>query len=138
MTHPTDDELEAMAERFDRWHQYGYKMPSHIQADGDDAAAMLRACKGDRNASPSPDVRELEWSEIRDPNEYCRYHHIIAESALGDYSIQWKGWKDNDDRTVFLAGDYLMSCGDDLEAAKAAAQADYERRILAALKETDT
>ena len=46
MTHPTDDELEAMAVRFDKWHYYGYKMPSHIQADGDDAAAMLRACKG--------------------------------------------------------------------------------------------
>ena len=45
MVHPTDEELENMAVRFDKWHYYGYKMPSHIQADGDDAAAMLRACK---------------------------------------------------------------------------------------------
>jgi hypothetical protein len=41
MTHPTDDELEAVAVRLDR------NGPSHVDADiwMSDAAAMLRACK---------------------------------------------------------------------------------------------
>jgi hypothetical protein len=41
MTHPTDEELEAMAELLDR------NGPSHVDADiwMSDAAAMLRACK---------------------------------------------------------------------------------------------
>ena len=118
MTHPTDDELEAMAERFDRWHQYGYKMPSHIQADGDDAAAMLRACKNDRNASPTPDVRELEWRDS--------YGVWRAETPFGDYMVTGKIVK------MPLTSRAEMVC-EDTEAAKAAAQADYRARILSAL-----
>ena len=71
MTHPTDDDLEAMAERFDRWHHYGYKMPSHIQADGDDAAAMLRACKGVNTPSPAPDVRVTDEMVERAARAMC-------------------------------------------------------------------
>ena len=42
MTHPTDDELEAMATKLDgKTHNM---IEGHVQME--DAAAMLRACKG--------------------------------------------------------------------------------------------
>lgn len=81
-------------------------------------------------------VKPLEWSDVRQPDEEIRYHHIIAESPIGQWTIQWKGWKDYDDRTVFLDGDFVLNGGDLLEAAKAAAQADFKRRILSALEAT--
>jgi hypothetical protein len=54
MTHPTDEELEAMAELLDR------NGPSHVDADiwMSDAAAMLRACK-------TGDAPYVEWQPIR-------------------------------------------------------------------------
>ena len=50
MTHPTDDELEAMAVRLDQSgaNEYSY------DNDKDEAAAMLRACK----AGDAPDHGE--------------------------------------------------------------------------------
>jgi len=56
MTHPTDDELEAMAAKLDR------NGPSHVDADiwMSEAAAMLRACKGRVRVKP------LEWEQARD------------------------------------------------------------------------
>ena len=54
MTHPTDAELEAMAMRLDaeadRW-----RSSSKNPTVEDEAAAMLRACKGR--------VRALEWRD---------------------------------------------------------------------------
>ena len=42
MTHPTDEELEAMAAKLDR--KTHNMIEGHVQME--DAAAMLRACKG--------------------------------------------------------------------------------------------
>lgn len=80
-----------------------------------------------------PKVKPLVWTDPAPPNDEYRYDHVFAESALGRYSIEWKSWKEYDDFGVFCAGDYVCS-EHQLEYAKAAAQADYERRILAALQ----
>ena len=29
------------------------------------------------------------------PNERCRYTHVIAETNIGPVRIEWKGWKDH-------------------------------------------
>lgn len=79
-------------------------------------------------------VKQLQWSEVRDPDSECRYHHVYATCPLGRYSIEWKGWKDSDDHTIFLDGEFVQPGGYDLDGAKAAAQADYEARILACVE----
>ena len=79
-------------------------------------------------------VKPLEWIDPTPPNEECAYDHVFADSALGRYSIEWKSWKEYDDRTIFLSGACVGNGGFDLDVAKAAAQADYAARILAALE----
>lgn len=108
--HPTDDELEAMA-----------KFVEHksvlLLSMANDISAMLRACKGRVRVKP------LEWAyhpagKIAAPPTGHAY--IIDARTKGRcYSI--KGF--NPERQF-----------DSLDEAKSAAQADYERRILAALE----
>ena len=119
MTHPTvytDDELEVMARKFEQDHWF-------------DAAAMLRACKGRVRVKP------LVWMECNTGN-FKRGHCFTARSLVdfAPLAIHKKhdGWWLNKDCHTY----------ETLEAAKAAAQADYEARILSALarhqKEADT
>lgn len=69
-------------------------------------------------------VRELEWVPgIGD--------EIIARSAYGKYTIS-KPWFTG--RGLFWLRGIFNGNYDTLEAAKAAAQADYRARILAALE----
>lgn len=49
----------------------------------------------------------LMWSEERQPDEGVRYNHVLAESPMGRFSIEWKGWKAYDTYCVYLDGDYL-------------------------------
>lgn len=67
-------------------------------------------------------VKSLEWSS--EPNG-----EFIAESAVGWYHIGYPAQSWN----LTMPSGEVPSFGDDLQAAKAAAQADYERRILAAI-----
>ena len=142
MTHPTDDELEAMAARLEA--SAYVRSPAHEI----EAAAMLRTCKvqgnrpeqycakcgapksnhpyrhpfvsfgSDLAPSPAPDVRELEWRDS--------YGVWRAETPFSDYMVTGKIVK------MPLTSRAEMVC-EDTEAAKAAAQADYRARILSAL-----
>ena len=121
---PTDDELEATAAKFD-------VMRAAYEAAGvngeygaetmDDAAAMLRACKGRVR------VKALEWyvghSEVQ---AFAR-----AETIVGLYQILSVP-TDSDHR--LLLPDRSCQHFTSYTAAKAAAQADYEARIIAALE----
>lgn len=62
-------------------------------------------------------MKPLQWSEERQPCDECRYNHVVADSGLGRISIEWKGWKENDSHTVYVAGEHI---GDEyvLEDAK--------------------
>lgn len=126
MTHPTDDELEAMAELLDR------NGPSHVDADiwMSDAAAMLRACKtGDTAlrecAGVGVRVKPLEWHGFSAA--------FIAYTIIGDYHVSRCGetwyWC-SEEQDPYLEGTSAAS----EEAAFNAAQADYETRILSALE----
>lgn len=61
----------------------------------------------------------LSWSEEYEPNEIIRYNHILADSPIGEFSLEWKGWKENDDVAIYLDGYYLNS-ENTLEEAKEA------------------
>jgi hypothetical protein len=76
-------------------------------------------------------VKPLEWTQPQGPNDTCSYDHVQA-TGVWFYSIEWKSWKNHDYFTVYRDENFL-SAENDLEAAKAAAQADYETRILTAL-----
>ena len=78
-------------------------------------------------------VKPLVWSDRFGPNSECSYDHITADSALGLYRVEWKGWKDFDPPTVCCGGAFI-GCYNTIQSAKAAAQADYEARILAAIE----
>lgn len=78
-------------------------------------------------------VKPLVWSDRFGPNSECSYDHITADSALGLYRVEWKGWKDFDPPTVCCGGAFI-GCYNTIQSAKSAAQADYEARILAALE----
>ena len=112
MTRPTDDELEAMAARLD----HGFDTLSEAEGVMDDAAAMLRACKGRVRVKP------LEW-------EYHPAGTIAAPPTGHAYIIdtRMKG------RYYSVKGFNPQRQFDSLDEAKAAAQADYEARILSAL-----
>lgn len=78
-------------------------------------------------------VKALEWSEHVPPSgEDCFYDHVRAKTPFGTYSIEWKSWKAYDWPTVDFQGEFLRA-SPTVDEAKAAAQADYEARILAAL-----
>ncbi len=83
--------------------------------------------------TPTVKVKPLEWSDVREPNEKIRYTHVVADSPIGTWSIEWKSWKDYDDRTIFLDGYSVTNGGDTLEDAKEVAQAEFGRRILPAV-----
>lgn len=63
----------------------------------------------------------LVWSAPTSPNERIRYDHVLAKSALGEFSIEWKSWKDYDDFGLYLDREYITSARS-VEAAKAFAQ----------------
>ena len=78
-------------------------------------------------------VRRLEWSGNFPPNFECSYDHCCSNGGAWQYQIEWKSWKDFDTFCVQRNIEFLEG-RNTLEAAKAAAQADYESRIIAALE----
>ena len=117
MAHPSDDELESMARAVERHESL------HIRKK---AAAMLRACKGRVRVKP------LEWEDFdgmgaKASGFYQANYLITAWRGRGQFEVamSYPGYQTGYDGERFH---------DTLESAKAAAQADYERRILAAIE----
>lgn len=51
---------------------------------------------------------KIEWSEPKPPNiEGCRYDHVTATLPFGAFSIEWKSWKQHDERTCYFNGEYI-------------------------------
>ena len=114
-----------------------YDIPSDVY-DRDariDAACVMLAQAAIAALEPmdKPRVKPLAWSDPAPPDETCRYDYITAETPFGSVRLEWKGWKDYDAPCGHTPwGEFVI--GDTLDEAKAAAQADYEARILAALE----
>lgn len=75
--------------------------------------------------------KPLIWSEPVAPEEGCRYHHVTANTPFGEFSIQWKGWKEHDDRTVFFNGEFLLNGGETLDEAKMQAEGWWQTTLQA-------
>lgn len=72
---------------------------------------------------------QIEWSEPRPPLEgVCRYNHVVARVPLGEFSIEWKGWKEQDGRVIYFNGEYI-DCADDLDEAKKRASEYYTKKL---------
>ena len=62
--------------------------------------------------------KPLVWSEEREPNKENNYNHVVAESSLGTYIIEWKGWKEYDSKVIFLNGEFIAVYDSSLEEVK--------------------
>lgn len=103
--------------RGDRNFGTGYDMMKQIEAL-EDEIERLRS---------TPMVKPLVWED--------RNHYEVAKSPVGDYEVGWEdgAWAQCDGPSM-----WEWSSGEDhrgltIYDAKAAAQADYERRVRAAL-----
>lgn len=66
----------------------------------------------------------IQWTEPSPPCDTCRYDHVKAGLPFGEFSIEWKSWKEHDAYCVYFNGDYVDS-GADLDTAKAIAAKFY-------------
>ena len=121
--HPTDDQLEATAQWLDDLPccEDGPRETTErcIQCERS-VAEMLRACKGRARVKP------LEWHG--GSGNYPRWHATGLAFTAKIERHSWQG-----DYGLFI-DKFAKGAHDTLEAAKAAAQADYEARILYALE----
>jgi hypothetical protein len=93
-----------------------------------DARQSLRAQGGVR-------VKPLGWSDHTPPTAgISHYDHCISVTTIGEYRIEWKGWKQHGGYCVYGPEQTHIETAENLDAAKAAAQADYERRIRGSLE----
>lgn len=93
-------------------------------------------------ASPQPaaqatpiKIKPLQWSEERQPNEDIRYNHVVADSPIGRFSIEWKGWKKYDSRDLCLDREPIGPIASTLDEAKAFA-AQHLQTLVERLVET--
>jgi hypothetical protein len=104
--------------------------------DYNDSLAALTAALA---VAPKPRVRKLEWHEVttarsaEDPTQEPTGDYE-ALSPVGTYYVQMYFGTDSYGWNVMLDHNDVAD-KDDPEDAKAAAQADYERRILSALED---
>ena len=59
----------------------------------------------------------MNWTKESGPNEEISYNHIKLSTPLGEFVIDWKGWKEYPSYSIELDGTYL-ECEDSLEDAK--------------------
>ena len=62
-----------------------------------------------KTALTKGECMKIEWSEEFEANTEIQYNHINADTPVGDFSIQWKGWKEWDSKCVYLNNEYLNS-----------------------------
>ena len=57
------------------------------------------------------------WSEVKEPNDKVSYNHVTLDTPLGEYIVDWKGWKETPSYDVSLNSEYIGS-NYDLESGK--------------------
>lgn len=104
----------------------------HLYIDKADVETILTAAL---SAAPQAVVKPLEWNDRRDDHTVFRIVQvavILGADDLDGLNYMVLGPDRHGLYEVVFGNKIIMSCGSE-EAAKAAAQADYERRILSAL-----
>lgn len=80
-------------------------------------------------------LKPIVWSEPKPPTkDVCCYDHCRASTPLGEFSVEWKSWKQYDSYCVYFNGDYLESVFD-LEDAKDWVDKYYKDLIMSCFEE---
>ena len=101
-----------------------------------DLSAMLLALQAERKAGWVARVKPLEWVKDTMPNAAPQRYRAVTHDRTGDYSVS--GSKNSDAwqwfRNGYFVDGHQHHKPKPIDAAKAAAQADYTARILGALE----
>ena len=117
-----------MSEAPERIWAWTCRKPWETAWDVDDEEAPPYAVEYIRADLARPKVKPLEWDDWGEPHKYGYY----SETSFGRYSIRQAFFPES--CFVVVTPTELRISENTLEAAKAAAQEDYERRIIAALE----
>ena len=118
-----------MSEAPERIWAWTCRKPWETAWDVDDDEAPPYAVEYIRADLARPKVKPLEWVTL--PWSTDSVFYCYAESLFGDFGYGL----DNEGAAYYAVPDQVGFIeAENPEAAKAAAQADYERRILAALE----
>ncbi len=80
-------------------------------------------------------IVKIEWSDHHEPNDICHYDHVIGQSPLGEFRIEWKGWKEHKCFTIDVSPFGYLDCyAGSLEVAKKDAQGYFESNIKKCIK----
>jgi hypothetical protein len=65
----------------------------------------------------------MKWTEPSPPMPPVSYEdHVVCETPIGVFKIEWRGWKEGDDYSVMLDGVMWIGCEPTLDDAKAIAK----------------
>ena len=92
-----------------------------VLAAVEEGLSALAASPTPQALSAEPAIKPLEWSSENEPTDKIRHNHITAETALGQFSVEWIGQKEEDVQCVYLAGDYI-GVASNLDGAKQLAE----------------
>lgn len=88
-------------------------------------------------AEPGGQQAAIEWSEVRNPDKDCSYHHVKGTTPFGPILITWKGWKDYFDACADeTPWGFMVTNGSNIEECKREVEAEYNRRLAAAFTPT--
>lgn len=56
-------------------------------------------------------IKEFAWTDPAPPNSGVTsfYDHVIATTALGEFKIEWKSWKQYESYCLYFADEYVES-----------------------------
>jgi len=132
---PTNEDLLALADRADSWNRC-YPGNLNVELLVADLSAALRVLVAERQKPQAVKVKPLVWVEtFEDRGDGTSEHNGGYESAsvLGFYEIGMGFGSDSYYWSISDPNCNEVGSFEDPTYAKAAAQADYEARILAAL-----
>lgn len=63
----------------------------------------------------------MNWTKESEPNKEVSYNHVKLQTPIGEYLVDWKGWKENPSYDISLKDEWIGS-EYDLDSAKSLAE----------------
>jgi hypothetical protein len=70
----------------------------------------------------------MNWTKEIPPNKEVPYNHVKLNTPIGEYVVDWKGWKHSPSYDINLGQEYVGSSFD-LESAKELAEEDLLKTV---------
>jgi hypothetical protein len=84
-------------------------------------------------------IKQIIWTEVREPNKECSYTHTIGETPFGRFIMTWKGWKEDFipsmDETPW--GEFAIPDGNNVDECRQWAQREFEKRMMEMINQDD-